>query len=52
MVECGAQNDYEAVQETGETFKDSDELKSVSKIINVNLLRGFLFQIIIFWYNT
>ena len=47
-MECGAQNDYEAVQETGATFKDSGELKSVSKIINVNLLRGFLFQIIIF----
>lgn len=48
MVKCGAQNDYEAVQETGETFKDSGELKSVSKIINVNLLRSFLFQSIIF----
>ena len=47
-MECGAQNNYEAVQKTGETFRDSGELKSVSNIIDVNLWRDFLLQIIIF----
>ena len=37
MVEYDAQNKYESMQETGDNFQESGELKTISNIVKVNL---------------
>ena len=46
MAEYGTQNSYDTPLESGGTFKDSGEFKSVLSIIKVDHWRAFLFQVI------
>ena len=48
MVEYDAQNECESMQETGETFKESGELKTISDIVKVNLWKTSVIQLITF----
>ena len=46
MAEYGTQNSYDAPLESGETFVDSGEFKSVLNIIKAEHWRALLFQVI------
>ena len=51
MAEYGTQNSYDVPLESGETFEDSGEFKSVLNIIKAEHWRALLFQVIFQW-NT